>query len=81
MATITVRNLSNDLIERIKAAAARNGHSMEQEIREMLQQRYLDRREILQRIRTRWDQASAPTAEEVKAWIKADRPEVDSLGF
>lgn len=36
MASITVRNLDEDLQRRLRVRAAANGHSMEQEVREIL---------------------------------------------
>ncbi len=36
MASITVRNLDEDLKRRLRIRAAQNGHSMEQEAREIL---------------------------------------------
>ncbi len=36
MATITVRNLDDDLKARLRVASARHGHSMEEEVRTIL---------------------------------------------
>ncbi len=36
MATITIRNLSKETVHRIRLLAARNGHSMEEEVRRIL---------------------------------------------
>jgi plasmid stability protein len=36
MATLTIRKLDEDLKSRLRVRAARNGHSMEQEAREIL---------------------------------------------
>ncbi len=74
MSTITVRNLPNDLVERIKAAAGKNGRSMEQEVRELLIHRYMPKDELLQRIRERWAKLEPPTADEVKAWTETGQP-------
>lgn len=38
MATITVRNLDDDVKELLRIAAARKGHSMEEEVRLILKQ-------------------------------------------
>lgn len=38
MATITVRNLDDDIKERLRIAAAKKGHSMEEEVRLILKQ-------------------------------------------
>lgn len=73
MATITIRNLSEDLVERIKSAASQKGLSMEQEVREVLQYRYMRKQKALSRIRARWNSNQAPTAEEVQQWIETGR--------
>ena len=70
MATLTIRNLSDDLVERLKKTAARQGRSMEQEVRLLLQRRYAERSELLEKIRDRWDLASAPTGDEVQQWLR-----------
>ncbi len=38
MATITVRNLNDEIKELLRISAAKNGHSMEEEARMILQQ-------------------------------------------
>ena len=55
MATITVRNLSPRLVTRIKTRAQDQGHSMEQEIRQVLEERYPERSQLLESIQSRWD--------------------------
>ncbi|SFD26806.1 hypothetical protein SAMN05660831_01355 [Thiohalospira halophila DSM 15071] len=47
MATITIRNLPDDLLERIKAKAAATGRSVQDEVRNHLQQHYSHGAEIL----------------------------------
>jgi plasmid stability protein len=74
MSTITVRNLPNDLVDRIKAAAEKKGRSMEQEVRELLMHRYMPRDELLQRIRKRWESIDTPTAAEIEKWTQTGRP-------
>ena len=74
MSTITVRNLPNDLVDRIKSAAEKNGRSMEQEVRELLMHRYMPRDELLQRIRERWSTVDPPTAAEIEKWTQTGRP-------
>ena len=51
MATITIRNIPKDVVERIKIKAKNNGHSMEQELRELINHHYVNREEILKRIK------------------------------
>jgi predicted transcriptional regulator len=52
-ATITIRNVPDQLVDRIKRLAEQKGVSMEQEIRDLLQ-RYVQRGAALDRIRRRW---------------------------
>jgi plasmid stability protein len=73
MATLTIRNLPDDLVERLKEAASRRGHSMEQEVRELLQQRYAARQEVLARVEERWQRLPKASAEEIAAWTAEGR--------
>ncbi|QCR34769.1 plasmid stabilization protein [Nissabacter sp. SGAir0207] len=41
MATLTIRNLDDEVKELLRLAAARNGHSMEEEVRSILRQAML----------------------------------------
>jgi antitoxin FitA len=68
MPTLTIRNLSEEVIAHIKEAAQAHGHSMEQEVREALVRRYGDRRAVLQRIRQRWPELPETEADEVRKW-------------
>ena len=81
MATLTIRNVPDDLVERLKATAKRKGLSMEQEVRELLQRSYLSKQEVLTRIRQRWDPKAAPSPEEVQDWIAAGRGQGDNDGL
>lgn len=73
MATLTIRNLPDDVVSRIKATAQRRGHSMEQEVRLLLSARFASRDEVLDRVRRRWDGLSAPSADEVDRWRTTGR--------
>ena len=73
MATLTIRNLDEDLVERLKSAAARRGRSMEQEVRELLEQRYAARQEVLARIEESWRQYPKASREEIASWIAEGR--------
>jgi plasmid stability protein len=44
MPTLTIRKVPGAVIERLKRAAARRGRSMEQEVRELLEQPHAVRR-------------------------------------
>ena len=73
MASLTIRNLPDDLMERLKETAFRHGHSMEQELRLLLQSRYAKRSELLDRVRRQWDDAVAPKPAEVHRWRQTGR--------
>jgi plasmid stability protein len=73
MATLTIRNLPDDVVERIKNAAAQKGHSMEQEVRELLETRFQAKNEALRRIRERWKDLPETTPEEIERWIETGR--------
>ena len=73
MPTLTIRNVPNDLLKRLKTAAARNRRSMEQEVRELLRQRYCRRREVLDEIRQSWMQLPTSSAAEIDRWIARGR--------
>jgi plasmid stability protein len=74
MATLTIRNLPEPVVSRIKQLAARNGHSMEQEIRSLLIRRYSEKRDIIARARERWSRYPAPSAEDLERWRREGRP-------
>ena len=73
MATLTIRNLPQALVRRLKRVAAANGRSMEQEVRELLRERYMSRRQLLRRIRDGWSELPETSAAEVDAWIETGR--------
>lgn len=73
MGTLTIRNLPDDLVERLKAAAAAHQRSMEQEVRELLQRRYAPKAEVLARLRSRWGQLPRTSAEDVRQWREEGR--------
>ncbi len=46
MATLTIRNVPEDVVARLKKVAANKGYSMEQEVRELLRTRFPARDEV-----------------------------------
>jgi|SRR5690606_34884931 len=78
MAAVTIRNLSDEVVEALKKRAKRNGRSMEAEIREALTRLAADddpRSGLEERLdreygRGRW----YTTAAEVSAWLDAHPP-------
>lgn len=73
MATLTIRNLPDDLVQRIKTRAAAKGCSMEQEVRQLLETRYASRQTVIGRICERWSTLPKTTAEEVNQWRTVGR--------
>ncbi|MFM6008852.1 MAG: FitA-like ribbon-helix-helix domain-containing protein [Sphaerospermopsis kisseleviana] len=73
MATITIRNISDELVERIKRLAAQKGVSMEQEVRDLLQKRYGQRDEVLTRIRQRVEVLPMEAENRVQSWKSEGR--------
>ncbi|MBE9063512.1 hypothetical protein [cf. Phormidesmis sp. LEGE 11477] len=68
MASLTIRNLPDEVVQRIKTLASMKGHSMEQEVRELLETRYASKSEAIQRIRQRWSALPETTPQEVDSW-------------
>jgi len=69
MASLTVRNLPDRLVDRLKRMAKGHGNSMEQEVREILQEKLESRSELLERIQERAKRVPSPAANEVTDWI------------
>jgi plasmid stability protein len=74
MATLTICHVPEAVIDRLKAAAKHKGHSMEQEVRELLATRYAARTEITARIRQRWDTFPPASEADLRAWRQTGRP-------
>ena len=73
MVTITIRNVPEDVVARLKKVAANNGRSMEQELRELLKTKYPSRAEVLDRVERRWETLPPVSAEEINQWIAEAR--------
>ena len=73
MASITIRNLSSEIVENLKALATNNGRSMEQEAREILTCRLMPRDRLLNEIQSKWSNFPPPSAQDVNGWIEAGR--------
>ena len=74
MATITVRGVPEQLVERIKFLAKQKGISMEQEVRDLLEIRYSQRQKVLERIRKRSQTLPSESADLVQTWKAEGRP-------
>jgi len=74
MATLTIRNVPQRTVKSLKALARRNGHSMEQEVRDLLETSVTERAAVLEQIEAGWaTQARRPRADEVDGWITTGR--------
>jgi plasmid stability protein len=74
MATLTIRNVPARVVRSLKALAKRRNTSMEQEIRELLEEHVMERSSVLKQIEaSRARQARRPSAEEIDSWINAGR--------
>ncbi len=74
MATLTIRNVPDEVVDRIKSRASQKGISMEQEVRNLLHSRYQQREAVLKRIRQRWDRLPPQSADQIQAWKEKGRP-------
>ena len=78
-ATLTIRNVPARVVRSLKAMARRRNQSMEQEVRDILEEYVAERASVLKQIEASWDQqARRPTAEEIDAWISAGRDQPPS---
>lgn len=74
MPTLTIRSVPATVVRSLKALARQRRHSMEQEIRELLEVYVSERRSVLDQIEAGWGrQTRRPAAREVDAWIAAGR--------
>ena len=74
MATLTIRNLPDELVERLKLKARAANRSMEQEVRELLEANYPKKRDTIERIRSRWEGLPETHHEEMDNWRNKGRP-------
>jgi plasmid stability protein len=74
MATLTIRNVPARVVRSLKALAKRRNTSMEQEIRELLEEYATERSSVLKQIEASWArQSRRPSAKEIDSWINAGR--------
>lgn len=74
MATLTIRNVRPGVVKSLKSLARKNRRSMEQQVRELLEEYVAERSSILEQIEAAWaTQRRRPTAKEVDRWIRAGR--------
>ncbi len=72
--TLTIRNVPEKVTRTLKSLAAKNQRSMEQEIRDILEEHAGDRMSAIRQIEQSWRrQLRRPKASEVDAWKRAGR--------
>ena len=74
MPTLTIRGLPLRVVQSLKSLAERNGRSMEQEVREVIEEHVSEREAVLDQIEASWsEQRRRPTAAEVDRWLETGR--------
>lgn len=74
MPTLTIRNVPATVVNSLKSLARRHHRSMEQVVRNVLEDYVAERRSVLTQIEACWaKQSRRPTAREVNDWIAAGR--------
>ncbi len=73
MPTLTIRNIPEPVVRRLKASATSHKISMEQEVRNLLARRYAAKRDVLSRVRERWESVPATSDAEAQSWRKEGR--------
>ena len=74
MPTLTIRNVPPGIVRSLKSLAQRHGRSMEQEVREVIEEHVTERESLLEQIEASWDaQQRRPTAAEVDRWLDTGR--------
>jgi plasmid stability protein len=72
--TLTIRKVPERIVKSLKACARARHRSVEQEMREMLEERFPERSLVFAQIEAGWEkQARRPSAKEIESWIKAGR--------
>jgi plasmid stability protein len=74
VATLTIRNIPTRVVRALKTLAKQRNTSMEQEVRELLEEHVTERAAVLKKIEASWkDQSRRPSAEEIDSWINVGR--------
>jgi chromosome segregation and condensation protein ScpB len=73
-ATLTIRNVPLRVVRNLKSIAKRRHRSMEQEVRDLLEEYVGERAAVLRQIEGSWDaQTRRPSAGEIEQWISAGK--------
>lgn len=75
MATLTIRNVPEDMVERIKEKATGRGVSMEEEVRHVLRRQYPAREELIRQVRELWSRVAPVPHREIERLIREGREE------
>jgi plasmid stability protein len=74
MATLTIRNIPARVIRGLKSLARRRNTSMEQEVRQLLEEYVAERVSVQKQIEASWSrQDRRPSAAEIDSWINSGR--------
>ena len=74
MPTLTIRNVPRRIVQSLESLARRHGCSLEQEVRELIEDHVAEREAVLEQIEASWgEQRRRPTAAEVDRWLKTGR--------
>ncbi len=75
MATLTVRNLPDEVMQALRKLAELSGRSVEDQVRRLLAESATDRLSACELIEAAWRRQSRPTTPaEVEAWLRESRP-------
>jgi plasmid stability protein len=75
VATLTIRNVPLRVVRTLKSIAKRRHRSMEQEVRDLLEEYVGERTAVVKQVEASWEsQSRRPSAAEVEKWITAGRP-------
>lgn len=73
-ATLTIRNVPMRVVRNLKSIAKRRHRSMEQEVRDLLEEYVGERAAVVRQIEGSWEsQSRRPTATELEKWISEGR--------
>jgi plasmid stability protein len=73
-ATLTIRNVPLRVVRTLKLLAKRRHRSMEQEVRDLLEEYVGERAAVVRQIEASWEsQSRRPSAAQVEKWISEGR--------
>jgi plasmid stability protein len=74
-ATLTIRNVPLRVVRTLKSIAKRRHRSMEQEVRDLLEEYVGERSAVVKQVEASWEsQSRRPSASEIEKWIAAGKP-------